>query len=408
VKLSEVTINYDGRRIPVREADRKPGPYPYYGASGIVDHVDQYLFEGLHLLIAEDGENLRTRQTPVAFLADGQFWVNNHAHIVTGNERADTRFLCYALAVADIGGYLTGSAMPKLTQRAMNAIEVPLPPIDTQRAIAETLGSLDDKIKQNRRTGRKLEALARAVFKAWFVDFEPVKAKAAGATAFPGMNAETFATLPDRFVDSELGPVPEGWAVKPIGDLVTVRGGGTPSTKDESLWTNGTHHWATPKDLSSLQHPILLTTERQITDSGAAKISSGVLPIDTVLLSSRAPIGYLALAKVPTAVNQGFVAISCSGPLKPHYVLHWLQANMDGIKARASGTTFAEISKSAFRPMPTIVPPPPLVDAFEEATRPMFDLVTQMMLESSKLAAVRDYLLPRLLSGRIRIGVNNG
>lgn len=101
-QLGELTVNLDTRRKPVKEADRKPGPYPYYGASGIVDHVDGYLFEGEHLLIAEDGENLRTRQTPIAFLANGRFWVNNHAHIVIGNERASTRFLQYALLGTDI------------------------------------------------------------------------------------------------------------------------------------------------------------------------------------------------------------------------------------------------------------------------------------------------------------------
>jgi type I restriction enzyme, S subunit len=97
--LSELTDNFDGRRVPVKEADRREGPYPYYGASEIVDYVDDYLFDGEYLLIAEDGENLRTRNTPVAFLARGKFWVNNHAHIVRGNGQADTRYLMYALQV---------------------------------------------------------------------------------------------------------------------------------------------------------------------------------------------------------------------------------------------------------------------------------------------------------------------
>lgn len=103
--LGELTDNFDAIRVPVKEVDRRPGPYPYYGASGVVDHVDQYLFEGEYLLIAEDGENLRTRSTPIAFLARGKFWVNNHAHIAQGNREANTRFLMYALAATDISGY---------------------------------------------------------------------------------------------------------------------------------------------------------------------------------------------------------------------------------------------------------------------------------------------------------------
>ncbi|MBK7201585.1 restriction endonuclease subunit S, partial [Candidatus Amarolinea dominans] len=153
-------------------ADRRTGPYPYYGASGIVDYVDSFLFDGEYLLIAEDGENLRTRNTPVAFLASGRFWVNNHAHIVRGNSEADTRFLMYALTGADISGYLTGSTMPKLTQGNMNRIPILTPPLSEQRAIAHILGTLDDKIELNRRMNETLEAMARALFKSWFVHFD--------------------------------------------------------------------------------------------------------------------------------------------------------------------------------------------------------------------------------------------
>ena len=130
--LGELTVNHDGRRRPVKESERKRGPYPYYGASGVVDFVDGYLFDGLHLLIGEDGENLRTRQTPIAFLASGQFWVNNHAHIVTGNELAETRYLLYALMNTDISSYLTGAVMPKLTQGNLNRVLVPCPPRQIQ------------------------------------------------------------------------------------------------------------------------------------------------------------------------------------------------------------------------------------------------------------------------------------
>src|SRR5207253_585154 len=136
--------------------------------------------DGEYLLIAEDGENLRTLNTPVAFLAHGKFWVNNHAHIVRGNGEADTRFLMYALARADISGYLTGSTMPKLTQGNMNRIPLLAPPVNEQRAIAHILGTLDDKVELNRRMNETLEAMARVLFQSWFVDFDPVRAKAEG------------------------------------------------------------------------------------------------------------------------------------------------------------------------------------------------------------------------------------
>ena len=128
--LGEITENFDALRLPVKQADRRPGPYPYYGAAGVVDLVDKFIVDGEYLLIAEDGENLRTRATPVAFLARGKFWVNNHAHVVRANGDADTRFLMYALSTTDISGYLTGSTMPKLTQGNLNRIPLMVPPID--------------------------------------------------------------------------------------------------------------------------------------------------------------------------------------------------------------------------------------------------------------------------------------
>ena len=218
--LGELTDNFDGIRVPVREADRRTGLYPYYGASGVLDHVDSYLFDGDYLLIAEDGENLRTRNTPVAFLARGKFWVNNHAHIVRGNDKADTRFLMYALSAMDISGYLTGSTMPKLTQGNMNRIPLLTPPLPEQRAIAHILGTLDDKIELNRRMNETLEAMARALFKSWFVDFDLVRANAEGRdSGLPKPLADLF---PDSFKDSELGEIPKGWAVASIGEVVGV------------------------------------------------------------------------------------------------------------------------------------------------------------------------------------------
>ena len=286
---------------------------------------------------------------------------------------------------------------------SLRACELALPPLDDQLTIAGVLGPLDDKIEQNRRTARALERLARAIFRAWFVDFEPVKAKAAGAASFPSMPQPVFDALPTRFVDSDIGPVPEGWEVKGIGDVVTTKGGGTPSTKNPEYWDGGEHCWATPKDMSRLSHPVLLDTDRRITAAGVNSISSGMLPVGTVLMSSRAPVGYLAIARVPTAINQGFIAMVCDGPLPPTYVLSWALTSMDAIQAHASGTTFPEISKKNFRPLPVVVPIGDVIAAYQKTSDPLFDLLTACVKESLQLAQVRDYLLPQLLSGTVRV-----
>ncbi len=302
-----------------------------------------------------------------------------------------------------VGRYLNvGAVFDSLKCRDIPKFVLPIPPIDEQRAIAGVLGALDDKIEQNRRTALALERFALAIFQAWFVDFEAVKAKADGSTSFPSMPQPVFEALPNRFVESAIGPVPEGWEVNAIGDVVTCKGGGTPNTKDSAFW-GGEHFWATPKDMSRLAHPVLLNTERRITDAGVDSISSGILPVGTVLMSSRAPVGYLAISGVPTAVNQGFIAMVCDGPLPPPYVYSWAFTSMDAIKAHASGTTFPEISKKSFRPLPVVVPTSDVIAAYRQVADPLFDLLASAVRESEQLALLRDYLLPHLLSGTVGV-----
>lgn len=318
----------------------------------------------------------------------------------------DRRFLFYRLRASDYRQHIlataSGSTVRHTSPGRITEFKITFPPIDEQRAIADVLGALDDKIEQNRRTARALERLAGAIFRTWFVDFEPVKAKAEGATSFHSMPQAVFDALPTRFVDSEIGPAPEGWDVKAIGDVVTVKGGGTPSTKKPEYWDGGLHCWATPKDMSRLVHSVLLDTERRITSAGVDCISSGLLPVGTVLMSSRAPVGYLAIACVPTAINQGFIAMVCDGPLPPIFVLNWAVSSMDTIKAHASGTTFPEISKSSFRPLPIIQPSADAVTAYHQTADALFRMVIACIKESERLGEVRDYLLPRLLSGSVR------
>ena len=404
--LGEMTDNFDAVRVPVKQGDRRPGPYPYYGASGIVDHVDGFLFDGLYLLIAEDGENLRTRTRPIAFLANGKFWVNNHAHIVRGNCNADTRFLMYALAGLDISGYLTGSTRPKLTQGNMNSIELRAPPIPEQRAIAHVLGTLDDKIELNRRMNETLEEMARALFKSWFVDFDPVRAKMEGrwrrGESLPGLPAEHYDLFPDWLVPSELGEIPEGWAVKALGEVVEVIGGATPSTKVAEYWTEGVHYWATPKDLANLTSPALLDTERKITDAGLNRISSGLLPPGTLLLSSRAPIGYLAVSQVPVAINQGFIAMPPRKGTSVLFMYHWCGEFLNQIVNHANGSTFLEISKSNFRLIPMVVPTDSVMAEFDRIALKLHVRIVSNEREVLALIRQRDSLLPELVLGKMR------
>lgn len=317
----------------------------------------------------------------------------------------DARYVMYFLASGEgkaaLGAQTMGSVQQVINLRDLKNVRVPLPPLTEQRAIVRVLGALDDKIELNRRTNETLQAMARVLFKSWFVDFDPVRAKTEGG-APAGMDAATAALFPDGFDSSVLGDMPRGWRVCPVGEAVRAVGGGTPSTSEASYW-NGPYCWVRPKDLSALGAPVLLRTERTITKAGLAGVSSGLLPVGTVLLSSRAPIGYLAVSAVSVAVNQGFIAMVCDGDVPNHYVLHWCVENMSAIEARAGGTTFPEISKKSFRPIPMMVPAKPVLDAWERMAEPIYDRIASNLRESDTIVALRDALLPRLLSGELRL-----
>lgn len=302
-------------------------------------------------------------------------------------DQSSTRYLQYALSSPVlqhlIDGWCNTTVQATLNLKEIKALPIPWPEEDERRHIAAILGALDDKIELNRRMSRTLEEMAQAIFRSWFLDFDGH----------------------DDLVDTELGPIPRGWEVSVVEEVVPSVGGATPSTKEPAFWDDGTIHWTTPKDLSGLAAPVLLDTERKITKAGLAKISSGLLPAGTLLMSSRAPVGYLAISQVPVAINQGYIAIPPGGRLSPLFMLFWAQANMDRIKARAGGTTFQEISKQNFRPIPIVVPPPQPVEAFDRVGGALFDRIVSCQRESLTLATLRNALLPVLVSGEVRVGV---
>lgn len=319
---------------------------------------------------------------------------------------ADERFISYHLRSPGTKEWLVrhavGATMPNLNTGILASVPIMLPPLNVQLRIGEILGSLDDCIAILRETNATLEVMAQAIFKSWFVDFDPVRAKAEGRQP-ERMDAATAALFPDSFEDSELGEVPAGWSVFPIGELVKCVGGATPSTKNSEFWEPAEFSWTTPKDLSGLQSPILHKTEKMVSSKGVLKISSGLLPAGTLLMSSRAPIGYLAISSIDVAVNQGYIAIPPGGKLSPLYLLHWCRQNMELIKSHANGSTFMEISKKAFRPLPALLPSVEVLAEFTKRVSPIFESIAANDRQINLLAEIRDTLLPKLISGEIRL-----
>ncbi len=319
---------------------------------------------------------------------------------------ANAKFISYYLRLPAAKDWLirhaVGATMPNLNTAILSAIPITLPPLTAQKEIAAALGALDDRITLLRETNATLEAIAQALFKSWFVDFDPVRAKMAGHPP-EGMDAATAALFPDTLEESELGLVPKGWMVMPIGEAVETVGGATPDTKNAAFWNPSLHSWTSPKDLSGASVPVLLHTERRISNLGLKRISSGLLPIGTLLMSSRAPIGYLAITQIPVAINQGYIGLLPGGKLSPLFMLFWCRHNMDAIRGRANGSTFMEISKKAFRPIPALVPTPELLERFDNVAGALFARLIENEHQATSLAEIRDTSLPRLISGQLRL-----
>jgi type I restriction enzyme S subunit len=318
-----------------------------------------------------------------------------------GDGPVDPIFAAFYLGAAETREWIVrhahGATMPNLNTSILSACPIIVPPLPEQRAIAATLSALDDKIELNRRMNETLEAMARALFRDWFVDFGPTRAKMAGTT--PYLSPDLWSLFPDQLDDEGK---PEGWDLSTIGDEVRVVGGSTPSTKDAEFWDGGIN-WATPKDLSNLAAPVLLETTRTITAAGLAKISSGLLPVGALLLSSRAPIGYLAIAEIPVAINQGFIGMICNKRISNVFTWLWTLENMEAILSKANGSTFQEISKGNFRPLPVVMPNAAVLEAFDAMAEPIYQRIAQNEQESRTLAQTRDLLLPRLMSGELRV-----
>jgi type I restriction enzyme, S subunit len=388
----EIALSY-GKSL--RDYDEASGAYRVYGANGPIGWTTEPLAPGPGVILGRKGA-----YRGVQFSRD-PFFVIDTAYYVVPKTELDMRWLYYAIKHYKLGEVDDGSPIPSTTRSAVYVMELDIPPLTEQRAIGHILGTLDDKIELNRRMNETLEAMARAIFKSWFVDFDPVRAKAEGRDA--GLPIEIADLFPASFEDSGVGKIPRGWEVRTVGDLANIVGGSTPTTNEPTYWNNGTHYWATPKDLSPLTVPVLLATERCITDAGLAQISSRLLPRGTVLLSSRAPIGYLAIAEVPVAINQGFIAMKAKKDVSNLFLLQWASSAQDKILSRANGSTFLEISKVNFRPISLVVPTAPVMDAFDEYVRHLYKRIVQNEHEARTLASLRDALLPKLISGEVRV-----
>ncbi len=354
------------------------GQYPVYGSGGLMRYVDSKLYDGPSILIPRKGtlNNIMFVESPF-WTVDTMFWS------IINTDKVDPKFLFYSICKRDFASMNVGSAVPSMTVNILNDIQISYPKnIEDQRRIASILSSLDRKIELNNKINADLEEMAQAIFKNWFVDFEPFK--------------------DGKFVDSELGMIPEGWKVGRLDEIADVVGGSTPSKAKPEYYTQKGIAWLTPKDLSN--HPAVYTSRGviDITEEGYNSTSTKLMPKGTILFTSRAPIGYISIAQNDICTNQGFKSLV---PKKAGtcFLYCFLKYVTPEIENKSTGSTFKEASGSLMKSLQVIMPEQKVFEDFETIVSPLFARIESLEKENSRLSLLRDTLLPRLMSGELEI-----
>jgi len=322
----------------------------------------------------------------------------------------------YAEIVPEFAGYFFRSpqfrrdvtAMSSLSTRAslnndmLARLRISLPDLPVQTAIGRTLKSLDAKVKQNQKTMRALEQLAQVLYRTWFVDFEPVKSKEGGADYFPSMPQTVFDALTTRLVDSELGLIPEGWTVEPLSSICTLVSGGTPKRSMPSYW-EGDLPWYSVKDAPGYGEVWVIQTDERITHDGLINSAARMVPKGCTIISARGTVGKLAMAGTAMAFNQSCYGLLPGDGVSFCHLYLLMQTAVADLQQRTHGSVFDTITRATFGGLLVISPPSDVVASFEAVVSPLFELILASRQESKQLSELRDYLLPRLLSGSVHV-----
>ena len=365
------------------------GKYPFFTCSPTTLAIDDYAFDKEAILLA--GNNAEGNFSIKYF--KGKFNAYQRTYIIeTKNDICDIKFLFYALKIClhQFKQVSQGTSTKFLTAVILNNFEISLPSLEEQRRIAGILGAIDDKIENNRRINANLESQAQALYKQWFVDFD-----------FPNEEGKPYKSSGGKMVDSELGFIPEGWSVGKLEDVGTVVGGGTPSKAKQEYYTSNGIAWITPKDLSITHAKFTAKGEVDITDIGYANSSAKMMPRGSILFSSRAPIGYISIAKNDICTNQGFKSVVPNNGCTA-FVYYFLLSNTENIESKATGSTFKEASGALMKSLDLVIPSEDILEKFEKIMSPIFESQEKFEAENETLATLRDTLLPKLMNGEIK------
>jgi len=315
------------------------------------------------------------------------------------------KYLLYALQSKRVQNQIkshegTGSTVSNLRIPVLKELAIPSPSIEKQKAIAHILGTLDDKIELNRKTNETLEAMAKALFKSWFVDFDPVRAKAEGRPT--GLPAEISDLFPDSFEDSVLGEIPRGWQCCSFTKLVDVISGGTPKTSIDEYW-NGSIPWFSVVDAPPGSSCWVIQTEKRITPEGLANCSSKLLPTGTTIISARGTVGKVCLAGRDMAMNQSCYGLRSKAENGEFFCFYLTKSLVEILEARAHGSVFSTITRGTLDGVATISPSLEAIQSFNRSTGALLGKIKANLEENRILGNQRDALLPKLICGELRI-----
>lgn len=378
------------------EPERRIGRVPVIGSAGQNGFHNTALAKGPGVVIGRSGASFGE-----VHFSEQDFWPHNTGLYVTDFKGNDPRFAYYFLKALDFDRYNSGSAQPSLNRNFIYPIPIRVPEPPEQRVIAAVLGALDDKIELNRRMNATLEAIARSLFQSWFVDFDPVRAKLDGC-APAGLDKTTVALFPSSFQHSPLGHIPKGWETGSILRQADLLSGGTPKTDNPKYW-NGDVRWASAKDVSQCGEAFLVSTERSITRRGVEGSSTKIIPeLATVVVARGATTGRLTMFAHAMAMNQTCYGLrsKVGAPFALYCnACHFIERLVQG----GHGSIFDTITTSTFEATDVLLAPREVLLAFDRQVTPLFQQLLANLHQSRTLAALRDTLLPKLLSGELRV-----
>ena len=391
MKLKEVVEILDSKRIPVSAAERagRDKVYPYYGAQGIVDYIDDYIFDGEYILVAEDGNNLKTLDDPIVTWASGKFWVNNHAHILGSTDKANLRYVYYYLMAHDLRGLITGSAQPKLNQHNLGQYELNLPSREVQDEVAAFLSTIDEMIDTNRLIIAKLTSLAKTIYDYWFVQFD-----------FPNESKEPYKSSGGKMIwdDSLIRAIPENWAVSKLGIECETLLGGTPDTNVAEYW-NGELPWLNSGEVAN--SPVV-TSNKSITQLGLDNSASSFAKAGAVVMSITRYIRPSVLA-IDACFNQSVVAVIPNNVYHTAFIYPLMQSNIARYLQLRTGAQQPHINKEIVDNTLVVQPPTAVLDAYYAKVEPLYEAQIDKAFENRELIALRNFLLPMLMNGQIVI-----